>query len=190
MDLTINDSKIIRRIVSDVLKKYIDEKDFPVMFNSLILNEEKTSEILHTLNSMLIKTDYALKIKDIVSELSDQLALRLNVHLSTNNVKTIGGSAQDVIIELTNKFDIPLLFEVKLEDRDNFLPIIYNKVEDEYFNNVSEERVIDTENTGKFKFKVGGENASKRGETLLFALVKSKDVEGLNVINKIKVDIN
>ncbi len=190
MDLTINDSKTVRRVVSEVLNKYIDEKDFPMIFNTLVLDNEGTNELLHTLNNMLIKSDYALKIKEIISDLSDSFATRLDVRLNNGDVKLFGGSSQDVVVEVTNKFDVPLVFEVKLEDRDTFLPIIYNKVEDDYFNSVSEEKIIDTEDTGKFRFRIGSAKTQKRENTVLFALVKSKDIEGLNVINKIRVEIN
>ncbi|MEM0142746.1 MAG: hypothetical protein QXL94_02135 [Candidatus Parvarchaeum sp.] len=189
MDLTINDSKSIKRAVSDVLSKYLEPEDKEKIFNYLLMRNEKTSNLIHALNSLLIKSEYARRIKDIVESINDELSSKLAIETNVKDVHLKEDESFLLSIKITNNFDVPLVFEIKLEDRDNFLPVIYDKIQDSYFNEFSEERIIDNDETKEVKFKIGSNEKAKKGSTLLFLVIKSKEIEGLNLISRIKVEI-
>ena len=190
MDLTINDSKIIKRIVNETLAKYLDKEDKERVYNYLLMKDEKTGNIVHSINALLVKSDYPKKIKEIVERINDEFSLRLATEISTRDVHMGENESFTLSIKLTNNFDVPLLFEIKLEDRDNFLPIVYDKIQDSYFNEFSEERIIDSGETKAIKFRIGSNEKMKKGATLLFLVIKSKEIEGLNLISRIKVEIS
>lgn len=189
MDLTVKDSMVIKRILYDTLSKYLEDDDRDRVYNSIIMRNEKTSSIIHAINLMMVKGDYSRRIKDIIERFSDELSSRLEVETNTKEIKTGKNENFILSVKVTNKFDIPLVFEVKLEDRDNFLPIIYDRLQDSYFNEFSEERLIDSEETKEIKFRIGSNEKSSKGSTLLFLVVKSKEIEGLNLIHRIKVEV-
>jgi hypothetical protein len=189
MELTINDSKIIKRIVHETLSKYLEDDDRDRIYNSILIRNERTSNLIHTINYLLGKSEYSRKMKDIIERINDELSARLEIGTSSSDITVAKNENFILTIKLTNKFDIPLIFEVKLEDRDNFLPIIYDKMQDSYFNEFSEERLIDSGETKEIKFKIGSNEKATKGSTLLFLVVKSKEIEGLNLIHKIKAEI-
>ena len=190
MDLTINDSRTIKRIVSETLSKYLEDEDRERIYKSLLMKNEKTSDLIHVLNALLLKSNYSRRIKDIIERISDELSARLSVETNVKSIAIKEGEDFVLTVKVTNNFDLPLVFEIKLEDRDNFLPVIYDKIQDSYFNEFSEERVIDSGETSEIKFRVGSNEKAKRGSTLLFLVIKSKEIEGLNLISRIKVEIN
>ncbi len=189
MELTLKDSRIIKRILYDTLSKYLEETDRDRVYNSLLIKDEKTSNIIHAIN-LLVNGDYSRKIKDIIERFGDELASRLDIATNADNIKIKENESFILSVKVTNKFDIPLIFEIKLEDRDNFLPIIYDRIQEDYFNEFSEERLIDSEETKEIKFKISSNEKAQKGNTILFLVIKSREVEGLNVIHRIKIEIS
>ncbi len=186
MELTVKDSKVISRILNESLKRFIKEEDVESMFSMLDLYDERTSSMIHKLNSALVRSTYALKIKDILERIGDELSSRVEVGLSIETMELKRGNEETLNVSITNKFDVPLVFDLTLEDRDNFLPIIYNKIDDGYFNSVSSESIIDTEDTKNFKFRISAPETGP-ASTILFIVVRSKEIEGLNKISKLKI---
>lgn len=189
MDLTINDSKSIKRIISETLSKYLEPEDKNRVYNYLLMKNERTGNLIHAINDLLAKSDYSRKIKDIIERINDELSSKLAVETNAKDIHLNEGSSFILSVKITNNFDVPLVFEVKLEDRDNFLPIVYDKIQDSYFNEFSEERIIDSEEMKEVKFKISSNEKAKKGSTLLFLVIKSKEIEGLNLISRIKVEI-
>ena len=190
MDLTINDSKIIKRILYDALTKYLEESDRDRVYNSILIKNERTGNLVHAINYTIGKSDYSRKIKDIIERVGDELSSRLEVETNTNSINIKENENFVLDVKVKNKFDVPLIFEIKLEDRDNFLPFVYDRIQDSYFNEFSEERIIDSGEAGEAKFKIGGNEKASKGSTLLFLVVKSREIEGLNLIHRIKVEIS
>jgi hypothetical protein len=189
MDLTINDSKSIKRIINETLSKYLEPEDKERVYNYLLMKNERTGNLIHALNDILIKSDYSRKIKDIVERINDELSSKLTVEMNAKDIHLKENESFILTVKIKNNFDIPLVFEIKLEDRDNFLPIIYDRIQDSYFNEFSEERIIDSDEIKEIKFKIGSNEKAKIGSTLLFLVIKSKEIEGLNLISRIKVEI-
>ena len=189
MDLTINDSKSIKRAVSETLSRYLEPEDKERIYNYLLMKNERTSNLIHAINSLLSKSDYSRKIKDILERINDELSSKLTLETNAKDIHLKEGEDFVLSVKITSNFDVPLVFEVKLEDRDNFLPVIYDKIQDSYFNEFTEERIIDSSETKELKFKIGSNEKAKKGSTLLFLVIKSKEVEGLNLISRIKVEI-
>lgn len=188
MDLTLADSKILQHIIEDSLKRAIGEDGAEKLYATLRLHSERTSELLRSINQMIIKGGYSLKTKEILEKLSEELSSRIDLKVAPENVKLLKGGSENVMVEVMNRFDIPLVFEVTLEDRDNFLPVVFNKMEGGYFNTFTSEGIIDTGEVGRFKFKVGLEGAHKAPGTTLFVLVRSKEIEGLNRLGKVRLE--
>ena len=186
MELTVKDSKVIERILDESLKKFIRPEDVDAMFMMMNLSEDRTSSMLHSLNATLVKSNYALKLKDILERIGDGLAARVELSAPEGNLEVKRGEELQLELSVTNKFDVPLIFDITVEDRDNFLPVIYNKIEDGYFNSVSTESIIDTEESKKFRFKISAPETGPTS-TLLFIVIRSKEIEGLNKINKIRL---
>jgi len=189
MELTINDSKSIKRAISETLSKYLEPEDKERIYNYLLIKNEKTGNLIHALNGLLTKSNYSRKIKDIIERINDELSSKLAVEMNAKDIHLKEDENFILSVKITNNFDIPIVFEIKLEDRDNFLPIIYDKIQDSYFNEFSEERLIDSEETKEIKFKIGSNEKVKKGSTLLFLVIKSREIEGLNLISRIKVEI-
>ncbi len=189
MELTVKDSVIIKRIMYDTFSKYLEKEDVERIYNSIIMRNENTNNLIHAINLLISRSEYARKTKDIIERFGDELASRIEIETNTNDVKIEKNDNFTLDVKIKNKFDVPLIFEIKLEDRDNFLPLIYDKIQDSYFNEVSEERLIDSDETKTVKFKIGSNENIFKGGTLLFLVVKSKEVEGLNLIHRIKVEV-
>jgi hypothetical protein len=187
MDLMIADSKILEHIIDDSLRKNIGDDGTEKVLTLLRLREESANNIIHVLNDVIVKAGYALKLKNIFERLGDNLSSRIDVKISSEEISLTREGMEFVNIEVMNRFDVPLIFEVSLEDRDSFLPIVYNKIEGAYFNGFSQENIIDSGDISKFKFKIGWDNEIKTKSTVLFVVIRSKDVEGLNWIGKIRV---
>lgn len=188
MDLKLADSKILQNIILDSLKRSVGEDGADHIYANLRLNDERANNLFRSMNGLIIKSGYGLKIKEIFEKLGDELASRVDVRVEPNSASLVKDGSQNIFVEITNRFDVPLLFDVTLEDRDNFLPVIFNRNEQGYFNNYSSEAVIDTGDIGRFKFRVGWEGNTKAAGTGLFLIVRSKDIEGLNKIEKIKLE--
>ncbi len=187
MDLVINDSKVLNALVLDTLKRSLGEEDAERIHGMLILRNDKTSSLVHALGDILTRFGYHMKIKDVFERLTDALSGRIEVKVLPEHVELPKMSSQSVFIEVMNKFDIPLIFEVFLEDRENFMQVIYDKREDAFFNTLSVENIIDSGSIGKFKFRLGRNDTDKSSGTTLFVVVRSKDIEGLNWVSKLKV---
>lgn len=188
MDLMLADSKILQHIVEDSLKRSVGEDGAEKMYATLRLKDEKASNLLRSLNEMIIRGGYGLKMKEILERLGEELSSRIDVAIRPESFDIIKNGTDHVNIELTNRFDVPLVFEVTLEDRDNFLPVIFNKLEGNYFNNFTSESIIDTGEAGRFKYKIGWDGNSKPAGTTLFVVVRSREIEGLNWIGKVRVN--
>jgi hypothetical protein len=189
MELTINDSKSIKRALSETLSKYLEPEDKERIYGYLLMKNERTGNLIHAINGLLLKSDYSRKIKEIIERLNDELSSKLAVETNAKDVHLKEGENFMLSVKITNNFDVPLVFEVKLEDRDNFLPVIYDKIQDSYFNEFSEERIIDSSEAKELRFKIGSNEKAKKGSTLLFLVIKSKEIEGLNLISRIKLEI-
>ncbi|MCL4399035.1 hypothetical protein M1293_00785 [Candidatus Parvarchaeota archaeon] len=187
MDISIGDSGMISRIVKESLSKVFGEEEGAKLYEALYFREIKTNRLLHSVNELIIKTQHSDKLKDLLERIVEGLSSRVDVKPSVGELSVKKGGSTDVVINVTNRFDIPLLFDVALEDRDSFLPIVYNKIEGAYFNGFSMESVIDAGSSGNFKFKVGYEKENEGTTTTLFIVVRSSDVEGLNRIEKLRV---
>lgn len=190
MELTVKESKVISNIVREVLNRFMDPDDAEKACNLVYSEEERTSSLLHRINELLIRFGYNHKLKEADERFAEDLASKIEVKVEPDTVLLKKDSAETVSVEITNKFDIPLVFEVSLEDRDNFLPIVYNKIEGAYFNIFSEERIIDTAATQKVKFKIGSGSDIKSPNTVIFIVIRSKEVEGLNWLGKLKVSLS
>ncbi len=191
MDLTLSDSKVLEHLITDSLKRTIGEDGAEKTFAELKLKNEKSSRILHALNEILVKSGYGLKTKNVFEKLGEELSSRLDVKIRPDNVALLKEGSETVSVEVINRFDVPLVFEVTLEDRDNFVPVVFNKTEGAYFNNFTLENIIDTGDVGRFRFKLGWEGQQRKIQgTTLFVLVRSKEVEGLNWIGKLRVNLS
>lgn len=190
MDLALADSKILQHIVEDTLRKSIGDEGASKLYANLRLNEERANNLLRSLNDLIVRGGYGLKAKEIFERLREELSSRIDVTIKPDQVNLIKLGSENVIVEVTNRFDTPLVFEVVLEDRDNFLPVVFNKIEGAYFNNFSSESVIDTGELGRFKFKVGWEGDHKTQNTTLFVAVRSREIEGLNWLGKLRISFS
>ena len=191
MDLTIADSKILQRIIAESLKKTIGEDGANSVYSLLRLNEIKTDSLLREINALLIKQGYGLKIKNALETLSEELASRLDVKINPDAVNLLKGGSENVNIEVINRFDVPVVLAVTVEDRDNFLPVVFNKIDGAYFNNFTSEAVVDSGGIERFKFKIGwdGQKGKSQGTTL-FVVVRSREIDGLNWIGKLRVSFS
>ena len=86
MDLTINDSKSIKRIINETLSKYLEPEDKERVYNYLLMKNERTGNLIHALNDILIKSDYSRKIKDIVERINDELSSKLTVEMNAKDI--------------------------------------------------------------------------------------------------------
>ncbi len=191
MDLTLSDSKVLEHLIVDSLKRTIGEDGAEKTFAELRLKNEKSNSVLHSLNEILVKSGYGLKTKNVFEKLGEELSSRLDVKIRPDNINLLKEGSENVLVEVINRFDVPLVFEVTLEDRDNFVPIVFNKREGAYFNSFSVESIIDTGDVGRFHFKLGWEGQQRKiPGTTLFVLVRSNEVEGLNWIGKLRVNLS
>jgi hypothetical protein len=191
MDLTIADSKILQRIIIDSLKKTIGEDGANSVYSLLRLSEIKTNSLLREINALLVKQSYGLKIKNALEALSEALASRLDVKIAPDSINLLNGGSENVSIEIINRFDVPIVLEVTVEDRDNFLPVVFNKIEGAYFNNFTSEAIVDSGGVNRFKFKIGwaGQKSKSQGTTL-FVVVRSREIDGLNWVGKLRVSFS
>lgn len=187
MDLSITDSKVLSGIVLDTLKKTIGEEDANKIHGMLLFKNDKSNNLVHALSDVLTNMGYHMKIKDVLERLTESLSNKLAVNVIPEHVELPKMSSQDVFIEIMNKFDVPLVFEVFLDDRDNFMQVIYDKREDAFFNTLSVENIVDTGAISRFKFKLGRTDRAGSNGTTLFVIIRSKDIEGLNWVGKLKV---
>ncbi len=188
MDLMLADSKVLQHIIQDTLKKSIGEDGAAKLYATLRLNDEKASNLLRSLNEMIIRGGYGLKTKDVFERLRDELGNLLDVHITPNQVNIIKNGSENITVEVINRFDVPLVFEVILEDRDNFLPVVFNKNEGAYFNTFSSEGIIDTGGIERFRFKVGWDGDHTSPSTTLFVAVRSREINGLNWLGRLKIN--
>lgn len=188
MDLLIKDSGLVCDIVVDSLTKVIGNEEGVRIYNTMIAGDESTKNLLHHLNEALVRAGYATKIKNVFDRITEGLSSRIDVKIFPDHIDLKPGASENVSVDITNRFDVPLVFDVAVEDRDSFLPIVYNKIEGAYFNNFSMESIIDSGVPQKFRFKIGSENGQKSKGTTLFVVIRSKEIEGLNWVGKLKVD--
>lgn len=187
MELRLSDSKVIQDIVRSVLGATINGDDADQIFDTMMFREEKTGNLIHAINELLIKRGYAIKAKDVLSKLMEALSDRVSVRVIPEKVELAKLATQNIIVEVMNQFDMPLVFDTMLEDRDNFAGIIYDNKQEAFFNNFAMEAVIDSGGLNRFKFKLGrGEGDTKSG-TSIFVVVRSKEVGGLNWLGKLSV---
>lgn len=187
MDIMINESKVVWHAMEDAIRHSLSDEDTEKVLTIIRLQEESAANLIRVLNEAMAKTGYTTKIKSVFERLGDNLASRIDVKVTPESINLEKGATEYINIELMNRFDVPLVFEVNVEDRDSFLPIVYNKIEDSYFNGFSQEGIIDSGDMGKFRFKVGSPSEQKAKDTVLFVVVRSRDIEGLNKVGKIKV---
>ncbi|MCL5009393.1 MAG: hypothetical protein M1433_00185 [Candidatus Parvarchaeota archaeon] len=190
MEMLISDSKILGHIIEESLIKSIGEDGAEKALYFLRLREANSSDLIRTLNEVLVKAGYTTKLKNVFERLGDNLSSRVDVKINPEEVSLGKNVSEYINIEVTNRFDVPLIFEVNIEDRDSFLPIVYNKIDGAYFNSFSQEKIIDSGAMDKFKFKVGLDSGVNTKSTTLFVVVRSKDIEGLNWIGKVKVSFS
>jgi hypothetical protein len=189
MDLYINGSNILNGIISEVMEKTLPEEDVKRITEALRLENAKTSTLVRTINTILAKAGYAVKAKDVLSRLIDALSDRVDIRTAPEEIDLTKEDIQNISIDVMNRFDQPVVFEVSIEDRDNFLPLLYDKSEDAYFNKVQSEGIIDSGSINKFRFKIGKNLQDKVDSTTLFVVVRSREIEGLNSIRKLKVHL-
>ncbi len=182
------DSKILQHIIEDSLKHSVGEEGAEKLYATLRLRDEKANNLFKSLNEMLAKGGYSLKMKDVFERLTEELSSRVDMKITPDSISLVQEGSDYVNVELSNRFDVPLVFDVTLEDRDNFLPVIFNKIEGTYFNNFSMEKVVDTGDIAKFRFKIGWDGMSKANGTTLFVVIRSRDIEGLNRIGKMHLN--
>jgi hypothetical protein len=188
MDLMLADSQVLQRIIEDSLKKSVGEDGSEKIYANLRLREEKASNLLRSLNEVVVKGGYGLKVKEIFDKVREELSSRVEVRIIPNQINLIKYGKENVTVEVINRFDVPLVFEVIMEDRDNFLPVVFNKIDGTYFNKFSSESIIDTGEIGRFKFKVGWESDHRSPSTTLFVAVRSREIDGLNWLGKLRLD--
>ena len=190
MDISIGDSKIISHIMKDSLSKVFGEMEGSRLYEVFSFGDFKTSRLIHNVSETMMKTQHSDRLKDLLERIGEELSSRVDVRPSLDELSIGKEKTEEVTINVANRFDLPLLFDVTLEDRDGFLPIVYNKIDGAYFNGFSMESIIDTGASNDFKFKVCSEKSEETGKTTLLIVVRSKDVEGLNWIGKLRVNFS
>ncbi len=190
MDLLIKDSEVISRAVKDALTRTLGEDGYKLVHGALGLDEIRTSDSLRQMNEFLLKRGSGSRVKELFERLSEDLSSKVDVKVAPSSLKMIEQSTENVTVEVMNMFDVPLVFDVTLEDRDNFLPVVYDKHQEAYFNKFTIEKIIDSGNVERFRFKVGAGPEITSKNTTLFVVVRSREVDGLNWIGRLKIDFS
>ena len=183
------ESPIIQKIIKETLSSVVGEERAESIFNTFMLDGGRLDELVHTMTTLLKNAGYINELNAFVEKLNDRFAENVKVSVFPEKVSLPRHLSEDVSVVIENNFDIPLVFTVILEDKDNFLDIIYEKRQEIYTNSAGQEAIIDSNEEGRFKFKLF--NAKDYGMVLttLFVIVRSREVEGLNIIKKIQIDV-
>ena len=189
MELLAKESPIIQKIIKETLSSVVGEERAESIFNTFMLDGGRLDELVHTMTTLLKNAGYINELNAFVEKLNDRFAENVKVSVFPEKVSLPRHLSEDVSVVIENNFDIPLVFTVILEDKDNFLDIIYEKRQEIYTNSAGQEVIIDSNEEGRFKFKLF--NAKDYGMVLttLFVIVRSREVEGLNIIKKIQIDV-
>jgi hypothetical protein len=189
MELLAKESPIIQKIIKETLSSVVGEERAESIFNTFMLDGGRLDELVHTMTTLLKNAGYINELNAFVEKLNDRFAENVKVSVFPEKVSLPRHLSEDVSVVIENNFDIPLVFTVILEDKDNFLDIIYEKRQEIYTNSAGQEAIIDSNEEGRFKFKLF--NAKDYGMVLttLFVIVRSREVEGLNIIKKIQIDV-
>ncbi|MBE5728418.1 hypothetical protein IHE51_00990 [Candidatus Parvarchaeota archaeon] len=189
MELLAKESPIIQKIIKETLSSVVGEERAESIFNTFMLDGGRLDELVHTMTTLLKNAGYINELNTFVEKLNDRFAENVKVSVFPEKVSLPRHLSEDVSVVIENNFDIPLVFTVILEDKDNFLDIIYEKRQEIYTNSAGQEAIIDSNEEGRFKFKLF--NAKDYGMVLttLFVIVRSREVEGLNIIKKIQIDV-
>ncbi len=189
MELLAKESPIIQKIIKETLSSTVGDERAESIFNTFMLDGGRLDELVHSMTALLKNAGYINELNAFIERLNDRFAEKVKVDVFPEKVSLPRHLSEDVSIVIKNEFDIPLVFTVILEDKDNFLDIIYEKKQEVYTNSVGQEAIIDSNEEGRFKFKLF--NAKDYGMilTTLFVLVRSREIEGLNIIRKIQIDV-
>lgn len=189
MELLAKESPIIQKIIKETLSSVVGEERAESIFNTFMLDGGRLDELVHTMTTLLKNAGYINELNAFVEKLNDRFAENVKVSVFPEKVSLPRHLSEDVSVVIENNFDIPLVFTIILEDKDNFLDIIYEKRQEIYTNSAGQEAIIDSNEEGRFKFKLF--NAKDYGMVLttLFVIVRSREVEGLNIIKKIQIDV-
>ena len=189
MELLAKESPIIQKIIKETLSSVVGEERAESIFNTFMLDGGRLDELVRTMTTLLKNAGYINELNAFVEKLNDRFAENVKVSVFPEKVSLPRHLSEDVSVVIENNFDIPLVFTVILEDKDNFLDIIYEKRQEIYTNSAGQEAIIDSNEEGRFKFKLF--NAKDYGMVLttLFVIVRSREVEGLNIIKKIQIDV-
>lgn len=189
MELLAKESPIIQKIIKETLSSVVGEERAESIFNTFMLDGGRLDELVRTMTTLLKNAGYINELNAFVEKLNDRFAENVKVSVFPEKVSLPRHLSEDVSVVIENNFDIPLVFTVILEDKDNFLDIIYEKRQEIYTNSAGQEAITDSNEEGRFKFKLF--NAKDYGMVLttLFVIVRSREVEGLNIIKKIQIDV-
>ncbi|MGC8516295.1 MAG: hypothetical protein ACP5MT_00130 [Candidatus Acidifodinimicrobium sp.] len=189
MELLAKESPIIQEIIKETLSSIVGDERAESIFNTFMLDGGRLDELVHSMTALLKNAGYINELNAFIERLNDRFAEKVKVDVFPEKVSLPRHLSEDVSIVIKNEFDIPLVFTAILEDKDNFLDIIYEKKQEVYTNSVGQEAIIDSNEEGRFKFKLF--NAKDYGMilTTLFVLVRSREIEGLNIIRKIQIDV-
>lgn len=190
MDLKVKDSKIIRSIVHDSFYKILgnESEDILSAFN---IDETNTNNLVNVINDISNRLGLRSEIKrKLLDKIADSMSDYIQVSISPNTVELVGSNEFIVNVTVKNSFDVPFIFNVYLEDRDNFLDVIYDRVNNTYVNTYSIESVIDTGDQHNFKFKLANTRKYSQKSSTLFVIIRSVEVDILNVINKLPLHID
>ncbi len=190
MDLRVKDSKIIKSIVHEAFYDVLGNESENII-SAFNLDDAKTSDLLSYINEILTRLNLRSETKrKLIEKISENLNNYVSVAFSPDRVELIGSTPIDLNVTVGNMFDLPIIFNVYLEDRDNFLQVIYDKNNDSYVNTYYLERIIDSGDKSNFKFKLLNTKNYNKKDSTLFIIVRSADLNLLNVINKLPLHIS
>ncbi len=190
MDLRVGDSKIVRGIVFDAFMKAFDQRgeEFYKAYN---VDDLPAKSLMVDVGGLLTKLGYRTEVrKKILDYISDEFSSYISYEKSPDRVNLTGDESLIETVSVKNMFDVPLVFNVSIEDRDNFMEIIYDKTEDRYVNTLSMESVIDSGRETKFKFKLLNSKHYTGKDSILLVIIRSPDLDLLNVISKLPIHIS
>ncbi|MCW1294004.1 MAG: hypothetical protein OH316_01980 [Candidatus Parvarchaeota archaeon] len=189
MELLAKDSLMLQNMIKETLVSVVGKERAESIFSTFMLDGGKLGELIRSITDLLRKAGYVNELNRFIEKLNDRFYEVIKVEVIPDKISLPKHLAEDVSVIIENGLDIPLVFTVTLEDKDNFLDIIYERREEVYTNSVRQEAIIDSGKEGRFKFKLFNARDYGMVLTTLFILVRSREIEGLNMVKKIQIDV-
>lgn len=189
MELLAKDSPVLQNIIRETLAGVAGEERAGSMVETFMLDGGRLDGLVRSMTDLLKKAGYVSELDAFLGRLNDRFSELIRAEVFPQKVSLPKHLAEDLSVVVRNGLDIPLVITVMLEDKDNFLEIIYEKRGEVYTDSVRQEQIIDSGSEGRFKFKLYNARDYGMVLTTMFVLVRSREIEGLNVIKKVQIDV-